>query len=165
MLMMMKSVNGIHTDCPMSRNALSYTGICDTTLALDVRYFDYKNTDGFGKPDIFGTELDWSNVFSVALGAQRRVNDRLYVRGGYTFNTSPIDQGNILVNVASPLIQQHVFGFGASYRFADNVDLTMSYNQILEADQSGPGGIFGTVSSQIATYSIAAAVTVRYGTH
>ena len=135
---------------------MSYTGFTDWTLAMDLRYFDYKNTDGFG------SLLNWSNVFSLALGAQRRVNDNLYFRGGYTYNTSPINSGSIAVNVASPLIQQHVFGLGASYRFAENVDLTMSYNQILEADQAGPSP-FGPVSSQIATYSIAAAVTVRYG--
>jgi long-subunit fatty acid transport protein len=128
---------------------------------LDLRYFDYKNTDGFGKPDAFGTELHWDNVFAAALGAQRRVNDQLYVRGGYTFNTSPINSGTIATNIASPLIQQHVIGLGASYRFAENVDLTMSYNQLLKAEESGPA--FGGMSSEIATYSIAAAITVRYG--
>jgi len=157
------TVARIKLDLPMILSAgMSYTGVPDWTFALDMRYFDYKNTDGFGKPDMFGTELNWSNVFSVALGAQRKVNDKLYVRGGYTYNTSPINSGSIGVNVASPLIQQHVIGLGASYSFAENVDLTMSYNQIIEADQSGPSP-FGVVSSQIAAYSLAAAVTVRYG--
>lgn len=141
---------------------MSYTGLTDWTFALDLRYMDYENTDGFGKPDPFGSELNWKNVFSVAMGAQRRVNDKLYVRGGYTFNTSPIDSSTIAVNVASPLIQQHVIGLSTSYRFADNVDLTLAYNQILEADQSGPSP-FGPISSEIASYSLAAAVTVRYG--
>ncbi|MBI2478535.1 MAG: outer membrane protein transport protein [Planctomycetia bacterium] len=156
------AVSRVKLDLPMILSAgVSYTGFSDWTLAMDLRYFDYENTDGFGKPDMFGTELNWGNVFAVALGAQRRVNDKLYVRGGYTFNTSPINSGTIAANIATPLIQQHVIGLGASYSFAENVDLTMSYNQVLEADQSGPA--FGGMSSQIAAYSIAAAVTVRYG--
>ena len=44
----------------------------------------------------------------------------------------------------------------------DIVDLTLSYNQIFQADQSGPS-VFGPINNQIATYSLAVAVTVRYG--
>ncbi len=158
------AVSRLKLDLPMIISAgMSYTGIQDWTFALDLRYFDYKNTDGFGSPDMFGTELDWSNVFAVALGAQRKVNDKLYVRGGYTFNTSPIDTGSYGINIATPLIQQHVVALGASYSFAENVDLSLSYIQILEADQSGVNPDFGPVSGQIATYSLAAGVTVRYG--
>lgn len=156
-------VSKLKLDLPMVLSAgMSYTGLPCWTLAMDVRYFDYKNTDGFGKPDIYGTELGWDNVFAVALGAQRKVNESLYVRAGYTFNTSAIDASTIGINFATPLIQQHVVGLGASYKFAENVDFTMSYNQILESDRSGVGP-FGPVSNQVATYSIAAAVTVRYG--
>ncbi len=157
------AVSKLKLDLPMVISAgMSYTGVPDWTFALDLRYFDYENTDGFGKPDIFGTELNWNNVFSVALGAQRRVHDCLYVRAGYTYNTSPINSSTIGINFATPLYQQHVIGVGASYAFADNVDFTLSYNQIITAEQSGLS-IFGPVSSQLATYSIAAAITVRYG--
>jgi long-chain fatty acid transport protein len=156
-------VSKIQLDLPMIiSSGVSYTGFTDWTLAMDLRYFDYKNTDGFGQPDAFGNELNWSNVFALALGAQKRVNDRLYVRGGYTYNTSPINSGTIGGNIATPLIQQHVIGLGASYRFAENVDLTMSYNQVIAADETGPSP-FGPITSEIAAYSLAAAITVRYG--
>ncbi|MDA1053806.1 MAG: outer membrane protein transport protein [Planctomycetota bacterium] len=154
------AVSKLQFDLPMIiSGGMSYTGLPDWTLAMDLRYFDWKNTDGFG------SSLLWSNTFALALGAQKKVNDKLYVRGGYTYNTSPINSGTIGPNFASPLIQQHVIGVGASYQFADNVDLTMSYNQVLEADQSGPlpAPLVGTITSQVATYSLAAAVTVRYG--
>jgi long-chain fatty acid transport protein len=156
-------VSKIQLDLPMIiSSGVSYTGFTDWTLAMDLRYFDYKNTDGFGQPDAFGNELNWGNVFVLALGAQKRVNDRLYVRGGYTYNTSPINSGTIGGNIATPLIQQHVIGLGASYRFAENVDLTMSYNQVLPASETGPSP-FGPITSEIAAYSLAAAITVRYG--
>ncbi|MBC8352028.1 MAG: outer membrane protein transport protein [Planctomycetes bacterium] len=158
------TVSRLKLDLPMIISAgIAYKGLPCWTFALDVRYFDYKNTDGFGKPDINGTELHWDNVFSVAFGAQRKVNDQLTIRGGYTYNTSPIDVATVQFNFASPLIQQHVVGLGASYRFTDNVDFSMSYIQILEADRHGPSPLFGTISNQVATYSLAAGVTVRYG--
>lgn len=157
------TVSKLQLDLPMIiSSGVSYTGFTDWTLAMDLRYFDYKNTDGFGQPDAFGNELNWGNVFVLALGAQKRVNDRLYVRGGYTYNTSPINSGTIGGNIATPLIQQHVIGLGASYRFAENVDLTMSYNQVLPASETGPSP-FGLITSEIAAYSLAAAITVRYG--
>ncbi|MEO8493533.1 MAG: outer membrane protein transport protein [Planctomycetota bacterium] len=155
------AVSKLQLDLPMIiSGGMSYTGFENWLLALDLRYFDWKNTDGFG--DV----LNWSNTFAVAAGAQRRVSDKLTVRGGYTFNTSPINSGTIGTNFASPLIQQHVLGVGASYSFAKNVDLTMSYNQVLGAKQSGPAFPFaGTITSEVATYSLAAGVTVRYGSN
>ncbi len=158
------AVSKLRVDLPMVLSGgMSYTGLPDWTFALDLRYFDYENTEGFGKPGLDGVELNWDNVFALAVGAQKKVNDKLYARAGYTFNTSPIDSNSIGVNFATPLIQQHVLGLGASYRFARNVDLTMSYNQLFEADVAGPFPLGGTSGNQIATYSIAAAVTVRYG--
>lgn len=85
-----------------------------------MRYFDYKNTDGF-------SELGWSSVFAMALGIQYQVNDCWYVRSGYSYNQNPIKSGDAFLNIATPLIQQHNVTAGLSYRFAENVDLSLAY--------------------------------------
>src|SRR5262249_29480425 len=46
---------------------IGYHGIERLTLATDLRYIDYKNTQLFGVPVINGG-LGWQNVFAVAVG-------------------------------------------------------------------------------------------------
>jgi len=147
----------------------AYSGFDGWVLAIDGRYWDYRNTDGFGRPGFSGglaQSLGWSNVFSLALGVQRQVNDKLTVRGGYTFNTNPISSNDVLINIASPLHQQHVIGAGFSYALAPDVDVTLAYNQIIESSNAGPiaGAPPGSlVESTTGTYSVGLGVTVRYG--
>jgi long-chain fatty acid transport protein len=98
----------------------AYTGMENWVFALDVRYFDYKNTDGFGDAAVFDADgklngLDWSSVFAMALGVQRRITNQFALRAGYTFNQSPIKDSETLYNIASPLIYEHMLSLGASW--------------------------------------------------
>ncbi len=150
----------------------AYTGIQDVVLAADVRYFDYKNTEGF-------SELGFGNVFAVALGGQYRVNDCWHVRAGYHYNQNPIANADAMLTLPAPLIQVHNLMAGASYRFADNVDINLSYVWLLPSTVTGPtavngmgvplpppfGGVAptnGVVSNEIESHSVGFGVTVRY---
>jgi long-chain fatty acid transport protein len=119
----------------------SYTGFDKWILACDVRYFDYANTTGFGSegmsPTGALTGLDWNNVFSVAVGAQRQIGDCFFVRGGYCFNENPIDSFAAQFNVASPLIIKHTLHMGCSYIFADNWMVSVAYVHGFENDSTG----------------------------
>lgn len=148
-----------------------YTGFEDTVLACDVRYFDYANTDGFRSStfDQTGalTGLGWSSVLGVNAGIQRRVNDRLAVRLGYSFNQNPIADWETSVNVASALIIQHWLYTGLSWEIVENWDLTLAYVHGFENQISGPirtpaGAIPGTsVTSKGSLDSVIAGITVR----
>jgi len=119
----------------------SYTGFEKWILACDVRYFDYANTDGFGSegmsPTGALTGLDWNNIFSVAVGAQRQIGECFFARMGYCFNENPIDGFAAQFNVASPLIIKHTLHMGCSYVFADNWMFSLAYVHGFENDATG----------------------------
>lgn len=137
----------------------AYTGVQDWTFALDIRYFDYENTDGF-------REFGFSNVFSGAIGAQRRLNDCWHVRLGYNFNQNPISASDALTNIVSPLIQEHNITGGISYRFAKGVDISLAYVYLFENELTGPlPPLFGpgaTMTHRLSAHSALVSVTVRY---
>ncbi len=93
---------------------VAFKGIECTTIAADVRYFDYAGTKMFGEAPPNGT--GWESVFSVALGVQRDMSERLSLRAGYLFNENPIPSALTLFNTELPAITQHQLSLGGSYR-------------------------------------------------
>ena len=150
----------------------AYAGIEDLVLAVDLRYFDYRNTDGFGNHgyDPYGalTGLSWTNQFALAAGMQYRLTDHLRARAGYTYNTSPFSDADTFYNVASPLNYQHQLGLGLSCDLSDCVAFHLSYTHYFEYDSTGPiilptGAIPGSSVTNRASADIGTlGVTVRY---
>lgn len=130
----------------------SYTGFENWVLAMDVRYFDYKNTDGFDT-------LGWNSTVSASFAAQYKFSDSVYLRLGYQINEVAIKGAAVTTNVFAPLIQDHHITMGASYRFAENVDLNMAYMHMVGTSETDPAtGI--TMATSV--HSAAMGVTVRY---
>ncbi len=150
----------------------AYSGFENTVFALDLRYFDYRNADGFGghgySPYGALQGLSWTNQLAVATGVQQRLSDHLLVRLGYTYNTSPYSDRDTFYNVASPLNYQHQLGVGGTWEFSDCVALHLSYTHYFQYDSSGPiilpgveipgSSVTNTVSAHIASLG----VTVKY---
>lgn len=120
----------------------SYSGFEDWVIGCDIRYFDYSNTMGFRNAGVSAQSavlgLAWNSVMSVAVGAQRRINDHWTIRGGYCFNENPIGCDAEQFNVASPLIIQHSVHMGASYMFAENWIASLAYVHCFENSVTGP---------------------------
>ena len=120
----------------------AYTGFDKWIIACDLRYFDYANTLGFKHTpmSVTGavTGLNWNNVMSVAVGAQRQLSDALSWRIGYAYNEDPIDSASAFFNIASPLIVQHSLHTGFSYCFADNWIVALTYVHVFDNQVSGP---------------------------
>jgi long-chain fatty acid transport protein len=120
----------------------AYTGFERLTLATDLRYINFHDTDGlqaagFGPTGtILG--LGWKDVFSAALGAQYEMTCKLSVRAGYTYNTSLIPGRNTTFNVASPLTYLHQLAFGASYRLTPACTLSACYYHVFYDPVTGP---------------------------
>ena len=165
----------VHFDYPMILSfGTAYRGFCRWLLACDVRYFDYRNTSGFGDPASFNTSgavtgLGWRSVVSVNAGAQYQATKRLLLRFGYQYNGNPIGNDSAFFNIASPLIIQHIASTGLSYYLTDQLILSMAYLHGFENSISGPfhapgvGPLAGTsVTSRVSADALALGVTVRY---
>ncbi len=112
-------------------------------LAADFRYIDYAHTDGFGDSGQFQSDgslagLDWSSVFASAFGVQRRIGERVTLRGGYTYNQSPIRNSESFYNIATPLFYQHMLSVGGSYDFCRDISFSTAYSHYFESEVEGP---------------------------
>ncbi|MER3317137.1 MAG: outer membrane protein transport protein [Allomuricauda sp.] len=109
-------------------------------LALDYRYVDYENTDGFEKS---GWELadngfptgavngfGWKSINVISAGIQYKGIDKLPLRVGYTYSSNPINEDENLTFFSMPAtaIIAHAFQFGFSYPINDNLNLDAVYH-------------------------------------
>jgi long-chain fatty acid transport protein len=136
-------VETVHFDAPLMVSVgTAYTGIEGLIVACDVRYLNFSDTAGFRNAGFDATGatrgLGWDDVFSVAIGSQYQVSEKLSVRMGYTYNTQPIPSENVGFNLASPLTYQHQAGCGASYQLTSACTLSVAYYHIFYTAVSGP---------------------------
>lgn len=158
----------------------SYTGFESTLVALDIRYIDYENANGFGEsgltPDGALAGLGWRSVMAVALGVQRQVSETTFLRAGYVYNQNPIPDSETQFNVAAPLHYQHTLSGGLTYQPTSRLALNMSYSYTPPSDITGaitlpPNAPTATpaiavpnssVTSSLSAHALDFGVTVKY---
>ncbi len=150
----------------------AYSGIEDLLLSVDMRYVDYRNSRGFGDSGYSAhgalNGLSWTNQFVLATGMQYHLTDRMLVRLGYTYNTSPFPDQDTFYNIGSPLHYQHQLGVGGSWNLSDCVAFHLSYTHYFQWDSTGPiilplGAIPGSSVTNTASAHIASlGITVKY---
>ncbi len=150
----------------------SYKGIERWLLAADLRYLDFKNTDGFGDSGFNGAALrgiGFESIFVLGLGTQYQMTDRLSVRAGYIWNENPIPDSQTSANVASPVIIEHILSAGASYQVTDDLALSVAYSHGFENSITSPivlpgGALAGTsIKSSAAVDMLFVGATVKFG--
>ncbi len=130
-------------DYPMILAAgVSYKGIDKMSLALDFRFVDFSSTDGF-KETNFDSDFSvrgfgWDNSYFVGLGIERTISDSFTVRGGYSYNTNPVQDEISFFSTIAPATVQHAIGIGASYTCSDKIDLSVGYHHGFENESNGP---------------------------
>lgn len=117
-------------------------------IALDYRFINYENTDGFaetgwviaenGYPNGAVAGFGWKNVNVVAAGLQLKMIEKVPIRLGYTFSTNPITEDNVFFSVAAPAVIEHAVQLGFSYEITDNFNLSLAYHRGLTTEVSGP---------------------------
>jgi long-chain fatty acid transport protein len=105
---------------------VAWRGIDRLTFGVDVRYFDYKNTDLFGTPTDQGG-LGWDSAFAVAVGGNYQLTDRVAVRAGYQYNTNPLENTRALFNIQSPAIIQHTISVGTTLTLTEAMSMSLGY--------------------------------------
>ena len=163
----------VKVDLPMVVSVgAAYSGFDRTVLAMDVRYFDHRNADGFGdagfNADGSVAGLGWRSVFSVASGIQHQVSDMLTLRAGYSYNQNPVSSSAAFFNLGSPLYYQHLFSVGATVYLTNNVAWNMGYSLAPESEVTGPmqtpfGALpGGSVTSRNVAHLFGFGATVQY---
>jgi long-chain fatty acid transport protein len=143
---------------------VAYSNPQGLTLTTDLRYFDYKDTQLFG-PAITAGGMGWQNVFSVAVGGQYALSERLSMRAGYVYNSDPVPTNVTLFNIQAPAITQHTISAGFSYKMNENMIASIAYAFTLPASQTGTLSPFpGTnVTLQSSAQSILLGLQIRFG--
>ncbi len=150
----------------------AWHGIPDAVMAIDMRYYDYRNTDGLGEsgfnPDGSLKGLSWRNIFSVGIGGRWRMNQLMTVGAGYQYNPSPLQDPDSTFAIAAPLMQQHILFGGATLHFSEQVSLHAGYTWIADSDVTGPivtaaGPVPGSeVTNGLSAHLISMGVSVTY---
>jgi long-chain fatty acid transport protein len=130
-------------DYPLVVSAgVAYKGIDRLLIALDGKFFDYRDTEGFRHTGFDNRGalrgLGWQNVFGLALGAQYLLTDTFTVRAGYNFALNPVGNAVTIYNVAAPTILQHSLAVGASYDVSQNLRLSLTYAHDFQNQVHGP---------------------------
>ncbi len=98
-------------------------------FALDYRYVDYENTDGFdtsgweiaqqgpfaGFPTGAVNGFGWNSMSVISVGVQLKAIDKLPLRFGYTHSTNPIEDELAFFSTPATAIIANAFQFGLSY--------------------------------------------------
>ena len=153
-----------HLNLPMTLSAgISYDGFRDTIIGMDFRYLDYANTAGLNKGASTGVVegLDWNSVFAVCVGAERKINNKLKGRLGYSWNENPVPGRSAALCISAPMIMQHVLTCGFSYAIVKDFEVSAAYNHVFEASVTGPYGP-GTVTNTLSADSFFAGVTKKW---
>lgn len=116
-------------------------GVVD--LALDYRFVDYENTDGFSDtgwtPTFSVAGFGWENINIISAGIQYKGIDRLPLRLGYTYSSNPINETTAFFNIPATAIIKNAFQFGIGYEINDRwgIDGMFHYGNSGDAT-SGP---------------------------
>jgi long-chain fatty acid transport protein len=138
---------------------IAWRGIDRLTLGLDLRYFDYKDTNLFGTPVKSGG-LGWESTFAAAVGANYQVCERLAVRAGYQYNTNPLASTSTLFNIQAPGILQNTITAGMTMNLTKSISASLGYaysfqNSITGTVKEVPGASVGlSASNQTVLFNI-----------
>jgi long-chain fatty acid transport protein len=111
-------------------------------FALDYRYVDYENTEGFdtngweiadegpftGFPTGAVNGFGWQNMSVVSAGLQLKAINKLPLRFGYTYSSNPIEDELAFFSTPATAIVAHAFQFGLSYEISDAFRIDAVYH-------------------------------------
>ena len=126
------SANAFNMDYPAILSfGLGYsTG--DVDLAVDYRYVDYENTNGFSEKGWNQTGsvkgFGWKNINILSVGLQYKGFEKFPLRVGYTYSSNPIDSELAFFSIPATAVIENAFQFGFSHPFNDNFTINGVYH-------------------------------------
>jgi long-chain fatty acid transport protein len=112
-------------------------------FALDLRYVDYENTDGFsasgwqiaasgpmaGFPTGAVNGFGWQNITILSAGLQYQVTQNIPVRIGYTYSSNPIPDELTFFSIPATAVIENAAQIGFGYKVNDVWNLDVVYHQ------------------------------------
>ncbi len=127
-----RSTNQLALDYPAIFSVGLGYSLTDWDFALDYRYIDYENTDGFDTTGWTSTAsvagFGWDSISVISAGIQYKGVDKVPLRLGYTYSSNPIGSDVAFFNVPATAIIKNAFQFGLSYQFGPNFQLDGVYH-------------------------------------
>ncbi|WP_190811324.1 OmpP1/FadL family transporter [Flagellimonas sp. S3867] len=112
-------------------------------MAVDYRFVDYENTDGFSEtgwtPTASVSGFGWENINIISAGIQYKGVDKLPIRVGYTYSSNPINDDVAFFNIPATAIIKNAFQLGLTYEASErfSLDAVFHYGDSGDAT-SGP---------------------------
>jgi long-chain fatty acid transport protein len=112
-------------------------------FALDYRYVNYENTEGFeasgwtqtGSVAGFG----WNNISIISAGVQVNAIQNLPVRLGYTYSSNPISSDLAFFSAPATAIIENAFQIGTGFELSDKLTLNLTFHHgASSGSTSGP---------------------------
>ncbi len=128
-------------------------------VALDYRYVDYENTEGFegvgwqiaesgdfaGFPTGAVNGFGWKSMSIISVGVQYKGVDKLPIRIGYTYSSNPIEDELAFFSIPATAVIENAMQIGFSYVINDKIDLSAVYHYGFRGD-----GVSGEMMSPLA---------------
>ncbi|HSQ46678.1 MAG TPA: outer membrane protein transport protein [Lutibacter sp.] len=134
------SANAFNMDYPAILSfGLGYsTG--DVDLAVDYRFVDYENTNGFSEKGWNQTGsvkgFGWKNINILSVGLQYKGFEKFPLRVGYTYSSNPIDSELAFFSIPATAVIENAFQFGFSHPFNDNFTINGVYHYGASGDKT-----------------------------
>jgi len=106
-------------------------------FALDFRYVDYKNTEGFGDkgwkmtggfPTGAVNGFGWKNMMILSAGLQYKLTDNFPIRFGYTHSTNAIEDEFAFFSASAPAVINDAAQIGLGYKINDKFEINALYH-------------------------------------
>ncbi|OGW51146.1 MAG: hypothetical protein A2078_13490, partial [Nitrospirae bacterium GWC2_57_9] len=94
----------------------------------------------FGPSDTVPLEFGWDDVVVYASALQLDVTNKLSLRAGFNYSTSPIKAEDVDNNMAFPAIAKRRASGGFSYRLGSSWELTMAYMKAFKEELTSSNG-------------------------
>ncbi|OQW69833.1 MAG: long-chain fatty acid transporter [Proteobacteria bacterium ST_bin12] len=128
---------------------LAYKVTPDLTVAADYQRINYSDINSVGNSFTFaaplgsdnGSGFGWRDVNVYKIGAIYNVNQQLTLRTGYNHGSQPVPRDQTLFNVFAPAIVEDHFTLGATWKFENSNELSLSYFHAFEHEVNGRNSI------------------------
>ncbi|MFK5983664.1 MAG: outer membrane protein transport protein [Flavobacteriaceae bacterium] len=117
-------------------------------FALDYRYVDYENTEGFaesgwqiaesgdfaGFPTGAVNGFGWKNMSILSIGLQYQATEKLPIRVGYTYSSNPIEDELAFYSIPATAVIENAAQIGLGYTINDKIELNAVYHYGFRGD-------------------------------